>query len=286
MTVNSKSGTDMAVLPVPESAPGVPDEAGMSRAHVLYRRHESVVLGGTCLVLVLAAWQIVSDAKIVNPLFVSSPWDVAKTLADYVTTRRFRTDLAASGLTFVIGLALSISVGTFLGLAMGWSRRTRYFFNYFVSIVYASPRIAIVPVLILWFGIGRTTGIAMVFLMAVFPVVINTMTGVLTVEPTLIEMGRSFRVSRLQMFRTVVIPAALPQMVAGVRLAIGVGLIGVVVSEFLAGTEGIGYRMQMAAQNFEAAQLFAGLTIISGFGLIATQALRLLERHYERWRTA
>ncbi len=261
-------------------------DSPMSPWQLRYRRHESTILGTTCLILALVAWQVVSDTKIVNPLFVSSPTNVAKALADYVTSEGFAKDAKATAFTFLIGLGLSTGAGILLGLAMGWSRRTRYFFNYLVSIVYSSPRIAIVPVLILWFGIGRETGIAMVFLMAVFPVVINTMTGVQTVDPSLVEMARSFKVSRFQMFRTVIVPAALPQMLAGIRLAIGVGLVGVVVAEFLAGTVGLGYTMQTAAQNFEAAQLFAGLVIISAFGLIATQLLRLLERHFERWRTA
>lgn len=268
------------------SGRGLVVDQPMSVWRLRYRRFESVILGSSCLVLVLVAWQVLSDTKVVNPLFVSSPTEVAKALVDYVTDERFVTDAKATGFTFLIGLGLSIAVGTVLGLAMGWSKRVGYFFNYFVSIVYASPRIALVPVLILWFGIGRETGIAMVVLMSVFPMVINTMTGVRTVDPSLVEMARSFKTSRLQMFRTVIIPAALPQMLAGVRLAIGVGLIGVVVAEFLAGTVGLGYTMQIAAQSFEAAQLFAGLVIIAGFGLIATQLLRLVERRFERWRTA
>lgn len=261
-------------------------KVSMSRWRAQYLKHESTILGSSCLLLAVIAWQVVSDAGIVNPLFVSSPTNVAKGLVHYVGGKEFLTDIRATGITFLIGLALSIIAGTLLGLAMGWVKRIRYFCNYLLSIVYASPRIAFVPVLILWFGIGRKTGIAMVFLMSVFPMVINTMTGVQTVDPALVEMARSFKTSRLSLFRTVIIPAALPQMLAGVRLAIGLALIGVVVSEFLASTVGLGYRMQIAAQNFQAAQLFSGLVIIAGFGLIATQLLRLLERRSERWRTA
>jgi ABC-type nitrate/sulfonate/bicarbonate transport system permease component len=252
-----------------------------------YRRNEPILLGSLCLVLVLIAWQIGSEAGWVDKQFVSSPIDVGKQLWDYVSTSQFWDDLKTTGLTFVYGLALSLVVGIALGLAMGWFKRVHYFLDYFVSVVYASPRIAIVPLLILWFGIGRQTGVAMVFLMAVFPILINTMTGVQNVDPVLVEMCRSQKATRLQLMRTMIIPASLPQMISGVRLAIGNGLIGVVVAEFLAGSgSGLGYTMQAAAQAFEAAQLFAGLVVISALGLIATQLLKLLERRFDRWRTS
>jgi NitT/TauT family transport system permease protein len=254
---------------------------------VRYRRNEPVLLGSLCLVLVLILWQVGSSQGWVDKKFVSSPVDVGRQLWAYVSTEQFWDDLRATGLTFVYGIALSTVVGLAIGLAMGWFRRVLYFLDYFVSVVYASPRIAIVPLLILWFGIGRKTGVAMVFLMSVFPILINTMTGVQNVDPTLVEMCRSQKATRLQLVRTVIIPASLPQMISGVRLAIGNGLIGVVVAEFLAGSgSGLGYTMQQAAQSFEAAQLFAGLVVISSLGLITTQLLKLLERRFDRWRTS
>lgn len=252
-----------------------------------YRRSESILLGSLCLVLVLILWQVGSDLGWVDKKFVSSPVDVGRQLWTYVSTAQFSNDLQTTGITFLYGIALSIVVGLVVGLAMGWFRRVFYFLDYFVSIVYASPRIALVPLLILWFGIGRKTGIAMVFLMAVFPILINTMTGVRNVDSTLIEMCRSQNATRLQLIRTVILPGSLPPVISGVRLAIGNGLIGVVISEFLAGGDsGLGYTMQQAAQSFEAAQLFAGLVIISGLGLITTQLLKLLERRFDRWRTS
>jgi ABC-type nitrate/sulfonate/bicarbonate transport system permease component len=260
---------------------------GMSPARTRYRRIEPVLLGTSCLVLALVLWQIFSATGVVNKLFVSSPVDIARQLWHYVSTAEFWTDLRTTGVTFLQGLGLSLVVGLVLGLAMGFFKRVGYFFDYAISLVYASPRIALVPILILWFGTGRRTGIAMVFLMAVFPIVINTMTGVQNVDATMIEMARSQKATRLQLVRTVIIPAALPSVLSGIRLAIGNGLIGVVISEFLAGSNsGLGYSMQVAAQQFEAAQLFAGLFVISALGLIATQLLKLIERHFQRWRTS
>ncbi len=260
---------------------------GMSSAQVRYRRLEPMLLGLSCLVIALIAWQICSAAGVVNKQFVSSPTAIARQLWHYLSTAQFWQDLQTTGITFLEGLGYSIVIGLILGLSMGFFKRVGYFFDYAISLVYASPRIALVPILILWFGIGRKTGIAMVFLMAVFPIIINTMTGVQNVDPILVEMSRSQKASRLQLVRTVIIPASLPSMLSGIRLAIGNGLIGVVVAEFLAGSNsGLGYTMQVAAQQFEAAQLFAGLFVISALGLIATQLLKLVERYFQRWRTS
>jgi NitT/TauT family transport system permease protein len=245
------------------------------------------MLGTLCIVLFLVAWQVASDKGWVDKLFVSSPIDVGKQLWVYVRTANFRSDLATSGSAFFEGLALSIGVGLVVGAAMGWFKRVGYFLDYFVSIVYSAPRIALVPLLILWYGIGHKTGVAMVFLMAVFPILINTMSGVRNVDPTLLEMARSQKASHLQILRTVVLPASLPEVISGVRLAIGNGLIGFVVAEFLAGRDsGLGFRMQESAQEFDAPQLFAGLVVIAVFGLALTQLLQYAERHLQRWRTS
>ncbi len=272
-------------------ARGVPDPVRTSRSvsptKVRLRRLEPALLGVFCLVVVLILWQVLSATGVVNKLFVSSPVNIAKQLWHYVDSSQFWSDLSTTGVTFLYGLAYSVAFGLVLGLSMGFFKRVGYFFDYAISLVYASPRIALVPILILWFGIGRTTGIAMVFLMAVFPIIINTMTGVRNVDPVLVEMARSQRASRPQLVRTVIIPGALPSMISGIRLAIGNGLIGVVVAEFLAGgNSGLGTTMQVAAQQFDAAQLFAGLVVISVLGLVATQLLRVAERYFQRWRTS
>jgi ABC-type nitrate/sulfonate/bicarbonate transport system permease component len=270
-----------------QGAASGPAALSMSHWRLRYRRLEPALLGTACIVLFLALWQIAVEAGWIDRLFVSSPWDVAKQMWEYVRTDQFARDLKSTSITFGDGLGLSVVVGLVFGVAMGLFKRVGYFFDYFISLLYASPRIALVPTFILWFGIGRQTGVAMVFLMSAFPIAINTMTGVRNVDPTLIEMARSQTASRMQLIRTVVIPASFPQIVSGVRLAIGTALIGVVVAEFLAGnSSGLGYTMQVAAQNFQAAQVFVGLVMISVLGLVLTQILAMVERYFQRWRTS
>ena len=273
--------------PAPATARLAGPRPPMSVWQLWWRRRERLLLGTLCIVLFLVAWQVASDEGWVDKLFVSAPIDVGKQLWVYVRTAAFRSDLATSGSAFFEGLALSLGVGLVVGAAMGWFKRVGYFLDYFVSIVYSAPRIALVPLLILWYGIGHKTGVAMVFLMAVFPILINTMSGVRNVDPTLLEMARSQKAGHLQILRTVVLPASLPEVISGVRLAIGNGLIGFVVAEFLAGRDsGLGFRMQESAQQFDAPQLFAGLVVIAVFGLALTQLLQYAERHLQRWRTS
>jgi NitT/TauT family transport system permease protein len=259
----------------------------MSPWRIRLRRLEPVLLGLLCLALFVGLWQLASDRGWVDKLFVSSPSDVAHQLWRYMTSEVFLKDFRTTALTFVYGLLLSLVAGLVLGLAMGLVKPVGYFFDYFFSLLYASPRIALVPLFVLWFGIGRSTGVAMVFLMALFPIMINTTSGVRNVDASLVEMARSQKAGRLQLIRTVIIPGSLPQIISGIRLAIGNALIGVVVAEFLAGGgSGLGYRMQAAAQNFQAAQMFAGLVIISALGLIMTQLLKFVESYFQRWRTS
>lgn len=246
--------------------------------------HPKPVLGGLTVVVVVGAWQLFAAMHIVNPAFVSSPSQIARSAGAYVTSSKFGQDLAASGTDFLIGFALAVVVGIVVGFAVGWFRYVSYALDYLISLAYSAPRIALVPVLIVWFGIGARAEVATIFLMAVFPMIINTATGVRTVDRTLVELARSFDASPMTVLRTVVFPAAVPQMLSGVRLAIGVGLIGVVVAEFTAASKGIGYMMETSANDFQTARVFVGLVIISLAGLILTELARRVEQHFDRWR--
>lgn len=263
-----------ALRPLPRRS-GVPGWAA---------RHLKPILGGLTVVVVLGAWQLCADTGIVDPAFVSSPSAVARSGAAYVTSAQFGRDAAASGTDFLIGFGLAVVVGIIVGFAMGWFRLVSYSLDYLVSLAYSAPRIALVPVLLVWFGIGARSEIATVFLMAVFPMIINTATGVRTVDRTLVELARSFSARPLRIFRTIVLPATVPHMLSGVRLAIGVGLIGVVVAEFTAASVGVGYMMETAANSFQTARVFVGLVIISLAGLALTQLARRVEQRFDRWR--
>jgi ABC-type nitrate/sulfonate/bicarbonate transport system permease component len=282
MTAQSQAGLSGELTDPPASGYASALEAG--RRPGFYARHERALLGLASVVVVIAAWQVCADLGVVNPLFASSPSLVASAGYHYVTSAQFAQDIAATGEDYAIGLALSIGVGVVIGFAVGWYRRVNYALDYLISFAYAAPRIALIPVIIVWFGIGTQSSVVITFLLAVFPVLVNTANGVRTVDHTLIEMARSMGVSRWGMFRSVLLPAAVPSIMTGIRLSVGLGLIGVIVAEFLASTVGIGHMMSLAASNYQTSLMFVGLIIISVIGVVLTELFNRLEHHFDKWR--
>jgi NitT/TauT family transport system permease protein len=179
---------------------------------------------------------------------------------------------------------MAVVVGITIGLFMGASRRVRDYLDPLVSALYATPMIALAPLFILWFGIGVNSKIAVVFVLAVLPIVINTETGIRTVDPHLVETARAFSAGRAQIFRKVMLPAALPTIVTGLRLGVGRGLIGVVAGELFAAQAGLGYLVVASSQLFNPAGVFVGITALAGAGVLAMVLLRRVERKLAPWR--
>jgi NitT/TauT family transport system permease protein len=247
-------------------------------------RYQRPLLGTLGIVIVIAAWQIATSAGWVDKLYASSPWEVAKAGWDYVRTPEFRDDLRASARDFLFGFGIGVVGGVFGGLIIGWYRRFGHLAEYVVAFAYATPRVALVPLLIVWFGIGSHASIALVILMTIFPVLVNTTSGISSIDHNLLEMASSMNVKGWRLFRTVLLPGAVPSIMSGVRLAVGTGLIGVIISEFQASTEGLGYMITNAGSNFKTAQVFVGVVIVALIGVILTQLARMLEHRFDRWR--
>lgn len=257
---------------------------GSRRMATFKRRYAEPVLGiGTILVL-LGVWETAGHFEWVDVMFLSRPSDVVPALLTYIGSDNFIEDVLYTGSAFTGGLAASLAIGIPVGALMGRFKWIRHCLDYLISIFYATPRIALVPIIVLAFGIGRTTSIVIVTIMAIFPVLINTTAGIRSVDADLLELARSLRVGQLQLFRWILLPAALPSILAGVRLAIGLSLIGIIVAEFLASTQGLGYNIALAANQFDAATVFAGVTLVAAIGVGLTEAAKRLERHFDRWR--
>ncbi len=249
-----------------------------------WSRFQGPVLGTAGVVVLLAAWEVAADLKLVNVEFTSKPSDIVKAAQGYFVHGTGIRDIELSGKEFAIGFALSLVVGLVVGLAVGWWRWLDQLTEPVISFAYSSPRIALVPLLIIWFGIGIGSKIAVVFLSGVFPMILNTRTGVKTADRNLVMVARSFNANNVQMFRTVVLPGALPFIVTGIRLAIATGLIGMVVGELIASTGGLGYTILYAGNTFQPALMFVALFVVSGAGVLLTTSLRSLERRLDRWR--
>lgn len=249
-----------------------------------YYNNERVILGITGVVLLLALWETIARLNIVDMMFTSSPVRIWNAGIQYVASEGFVQDIVASGSELLLGFGLSILVGIPLGILMGWYPKLNYLFDPIFNFLYASPRIALVPLFIIWFGIDMGSKVAVIFLSSVFPIVINTLMGVKTIDPMLLNVARSYNAKDRQIFKTIILPSSVPAIISGIRLGLGHALIGVVVGEMTAATQGVGHMMFTAGQTFQTDLVFVGLIIIAGLGVILTGLIQLLERHFDRWR--
>jgi NitT/TauT family transport system permease protein len=254
------------------------------RRRSLYQRHERLILGGTSVVIALAVWEALWSAGRISPLFFTGPSSVVTRFIAEWTEGRLKADMAYSGLNFLIGFSLAVAAGVVCGVIIGWYRRLGMTIEPFLAASYATPRVALVPLILIWFGLGIWSKVFIVFINAFFPVLLNTIGGVRAADTDLLRAARSFRASDWQIFTTVVVPGAVPFIVTGVRQAVALGLIGVVVGEMFGGSEGIGYMVAYGGQTFQTDTVFLGVVIIACAGIVLTWMAERLERHFSRWR--
>ncbi len=249
-----------------------------------YRKHERLILGGTSVVLALALWQALWSAGKISPLFFTGPSKVVTRFGEEWTQGRLKADMIYSGTNFAIGVGLAIGAGVVIGVIIGWYRRLGMIVEPFLTALYATPRVALVPLILIWFGIGIWSKVFIVFINAFFPVLINTIGGVRAIDADLVRTARVFRASDWQIFTTIVIPGSVPFILTGVRQAVALGLIGVVVGEMFAGSEGIGYMTNYGGQTLSTDTVFLGVVIIAFAGVVLTWLAEQLERRFSRWR--
>jgi len=287
--VAPRSGTIVEAAPV----------LAVPKPDTWFKRNESKVIGTISVTTFLVLWQslgfvraawpqgiVLGGLKLAVPptLFLPVPSEVILAFRDLVQGGELAQDVAVSLQEFAIGYVLAVVVGVLLGLGIGWYRRFSYAVDPFITFFYATPRIVLLPLLIIWFGIGIWSKIAVVFLGAFFAIVINTAAGVRNLDANLIKVARSFGATDLQLFRTIALPGSVPFVLTGLRLGIGHALVGVVVGELVAAQHGIGRLMAIAGSTFQSDKVFAGLIIIASAGMLTTLLLQRLERRYEAWR--
>jgi NitT/TauT family transport system permease protein len=249
-----------------------------------FRRHEQLLIGVIAVFVFFAAWQAVASARVWSALFLPGPSDIAQAFRDLLVEEDVPLNLTYSGAEFAFGYVGAALVGIPLGLLLGWYPRARYALDPFITFLYATPRIVLLPLFIIWFGIGVESKIAVVFLGAIFAVLINTAAGVRNLDANLIKVARSFGASDLQLFRTIALPGSVPFILTGLRLGIGHALTGVIVGELVAAQFGVGQMMAVAGATFQSAKVFAGLFIIAGTGMLMTFTLQKLEQRFDAWR--
>jgi ABC-type nitrate/sulfonate/bicarbonate transport system permease component len=248
------------------------------------RQYEPVVIGTLSVIFVLTAWQLVANARIMPVLFLPGPTDVAKAFVLLFQTGDIWLDMYTSGAEMGIGYGMAIVIGLAIGLGMGWYTRFQYAMDPFVNFFYSTPRIVLIPLFIIWFGIDMPSKVAVIFLGALFPIIINTMAGVRNTEAALLRVAKSFGASDALIFRRVVLPGSVPFILTGFRLGIGHALTGVVVAELIAARHGIGQLIAIAGQTFQTPKMLAGVIIIAGTGMLLTTILQRIENRFQAWR--
>jgi NitT/TauT family transport system permease protein len=235
------------------------------------------VLGG------LAVWEIISRFVVANALFLAGPSEIAFAIYHLAITGQLWHHIGISAAEFALGYVVASALGIVLGLAMASSATMKQAFQPWVSGLYATPTIALAPLFILWFGIGIWSKVIVVIFLVLFPVAINTEAGLRTTSERLIEMLRSFGATRRQIFLKVSLPSAVPFILAGLKLGIGRGLIGVVVAELFGSRAGLGRLISQSADAFNMPELFAGVVILAVAGIVMTAGFSWLEGKLVPW---
>jgi ABC-type nitrate/sulfonate/bicarbonate transport system permease component len=229
------------------------------------------------LVVLIGAWEIFG--RDVNPVFGSYPSAIFEAAVALARSGKLWTALLDSLRPFAVGYALAIVVGVPLGLIIGRFRTIEAAIGIYITAGYAMPLVALVPLLILWLGLGFTVKVAIIFLLSVFPICINTWLGVTAVPKSLIEVGKSFVAPDSVILRRIILPATLPYIMAGIRLAVGRAVVAMVIAEFFTSISGLGAIIITSANNFDTATTFVPIILI----MLLAVALNFLIGAVERW---
>ena len=248
-------------------------------------RYRKALLGSLSVVLFFAAWQAVFLVVPFDPLFISKPSLIASGLVDLITSGDLFRDLAVSAVPFLYGFSAAVVIGVPLGVVMGWRVRVGYALDPLMTVFYASPLVALAPLVVIFFGVGIGGKTLIIFLLSVFPFIFNAYAGVRAVDRLLINVVRSLGGRERDLYFKVILPSILPYIVAGARIAVGRALIGVLVGEFFAASEGIGYAISRFGDIFALDRMFACIIVIMIIAVVLTEGIRWTERTAFPWRT-
>ena len=253
---------------------------------IFMERHRNAMLGAIAVVVFFAAWQAIFLVVPLDPLFFTTPEQIAVGFVDLVESGDLLHDLTVSAVPFGLGLAAAVMIGVPLGIVMGWRVRIGYALDPLMTVFYASPLVALAPLLVIFFGVGVSGKTIIVFTLAVFPFVFNAASGVRAVDRQLINVVRSLGGRERDVYLKILVPSVLPFIVAGARIAVGRALIAVLVGEFFAASEGIGYAISRFGDIFAIDRMFACILTVMVIAVALTEGIRWAERAAFPWRSS
>jgi ABC-type nitrate/sulfonate/bicarbonate transport system permease component len=263
-------------------SPATPAFATRHPVHPHLSRRMTWALRGTSLAIILALWEWYGRST--NPILFTYPTAIAHAAMDMLVDGTLLSALGQSLCVLSAGFALGTLVGIGLGLLSGRSQVVAGLLDIPVTALYATPMVALVPILVLWFGFGTSAKIVVVLLFTVFPVLINTQRGVREVDPRLVEVAHAFCSTEYRLWTDLILPSALPFIMTGIRLAIGRALIAVIVAEFYTAISGLGYLIVSNAHAFQTARVFVPIVGLMTLGVVTTGLLEMAEARISRWR--
>jgi NitT/TauT family transport system permease protein len=246
--------------------------------------HERAFLGALSFGGFFILWELAARTGIVSDFFFGSPSGIVDVALKEVRQERFWRDVGASLSEFATGYLLAIVFGVAIGIVLGWYRRLGYLFEPAMNFLYATPRVALLPLIVLALGLTIWSKVAVVFLGAFVTILLNTYHGVRRVDPALIAVAKTFGASDRRIFSSVVLPGSVPFVLAGLRLGVGRALIGVVVAELYAAGAGLGFMITVASRNLEVNRVLFATFVLIAFGFASVETLRRFEMRFAKWR--
>jgi len=233
------------------------------------------------LAVVMIAWELYGRS--VNPILFTYPTAVGNAFGELVRNGELQAYLLQSLQVLAWSLVLSIAAGIPIGVLIARFTTVELATDLYINALYSTPMVALVPLIVLWFGFRLPAKVVIVFLFMIFPILINTQQGVKNVDRGLLEVARSFCSTERQLWGDVILPSALPFIAAGLRLAIGRGLVGMIIAEFYTSISGLGYMIVRYANSFETAKLFVPIVVLMVMGVLLVQAAKALELWLAPW---
>jgi len=241
------------------------------------------VIRTIAVAIFFAIWEFYG--RRMDPIFMAPPSAIFDAALQLIQSGALRKALIESLWPFAAGMALTVILGIAIGVAIAQWRLVEYICDPFINALYAIPRIALVPLIILWVGLEFTGKVAILVSVAVFPIIVNTYAGIRDVRGSMLEIGRAYGATDAQIFFKIILPAAIPFIMAGVRLSVGLAIIGIIVAEFFTAISGLGGMIVEYANVFATAKLFVPIIVIALVGVVLTEIVMWAERRLSRWRT-
>ena len=238
-------------------------------------------------IVVLVAWELISQLGLVKKVLISSPSAIASVaVQDFFVTGYIYPHLSISFQEYILGFGLAAVTGIALGLLLGMNKRLQYLTEPWLDAIYATPTVAFVPLIIIILGIGLTQKVFVVWLEAIFVIVVTIMAGVHAADKRHLDTATSFRASSWLRFRSVILPTSVPFILTGMRLGATRALVGVVVAELFASNAGIGFYINFSGTTLRTDRVMLGVILLGVFGIAVGEIIRRVENRFERWRPA